>query len=209
MTTSLPRERGGSPFSAARASSRAVLQLAWASFEPSERRDAGQGRERAQGGSSRAALAEKSGGRCVSTHIRRAETAGRHRRDASGAPAPRRDRLHPITQTQRDIVDAFVAQGFSVIEGPEVELDYYNFEALRIPKDHPARELMDTFYIDRERRGPTTSCSCARTPRPTRSGSWRAHEPPIRIICPGAHVPKRGDGPDARVDDHADRGARG
>ena len=80
--------------------------------------------------------------------IEETETAGRI--DVTLPPRPLPEgRLHPVTQTQRDIVDAFVAQGFSVIEGPEVELDYYNFEALRIPADHPARELMDTFYIDR------------------------------------------------------------
>ncbi len=70
--------------------------------------------------------------------IEETETAGRI--DVTLPPRPLPEgRLHPVTQTQRDIVDAFVAQGFSVIEGPEVELDYYNFEALRIPEDHPAR----------------------------------------------------------------------
>ena len=79
--------------------------------------------------------------------LRKTQTLGRI--DVTLPPRPLSSgRLHPISQTQRDIVDAFVAQGYSVIEGPEVELDYYNFEALRIPKDHPARELMDTFYIE-------------------------------------------------------------
>ncbi|MGH9336280.1 MAG: phenylalanine--tRNA ligase subunit alpha, partial [Vicinamibacteria bacterium] len=93
-------------------------------------------------------------------------------------------RLHPISQTQRDIIDAFVAQGFSVIEGPEVELDYYNFEALRIPKDHPARELMDTFYIDRS--DPSEGRLLLRThTSPNQIRFMEKNRPPIRVICPG------------------------
>lgn len=57
-------------------------------------------------------------------------------------------RMHPVMQIRREICDIFSSFGFSVVEGPEVELDYYNFEALNIPKDHPARDMQDTFYID-------------------------------------------------------------
>ncbi len=93
-------------------------------------------------------------------------------------------RLHPVTQTQRDIVDAFVAQGYSVIEGPEVELDYYNFEALRIPEDHPARELMDTFYI--EGGGQDGEKALLRThTSPNQIRFMEKNRPPIRIVCPG------------------------
>lgn len=93
-------------------------------------------------------------------------------------------RLHPVTQTLREILDAFVAQGFSVIEGPEVELDYYNFEALRIPKEHPARELMDTFYIDR--RDASDSKLLLRThTSPNQIRFMETHDPPIRIVVPG------------------------
>ena len=53
--------------------------------------------------------------------------------------------LHPVTQVREEICRIFAALGFSVVEGPEVELDYYNFEALNIPKDHPARDMQDTF----------------------------------------------------------------
>ena len=56
-------------------------------------------------------------------------------------------RQHPINKVLSEITDIFVKMGFSVEEGPEVELDYYNFEALNIPKDHPARDMQDTFYI--------------------------------------------------------------
>ena len=62
-------------------------------------------------------------------------------------------RLHPVTQTLREIEQIFVSMGFSVIEGPEVETDYYNFEALLLSKDHPARDMQDTLYIDYRRDG--------------------------------------------------------
>ena len=121
--------------------------------------------------------------------IREAETAGRVDVTLPARPLAE-GRLHPITQTQRDIIHAFVAQGFSVIEGPEVELDYYNFEALRIPKDHPARELMDTFYIDR---GPNTDNVTDSITKlllrthtsPNQIRFMEKNQPPIRIICPG------------------------
>jgi phenylalanyl-tRNA synthetase alpha chain len=93
-------------------------------------------------------------------------------------------RLHPVTQTTRDVIDAFVSQGFSVVEGPEVELDYYNFEALRIPKDHPARELMDTFYVDRSDDSDSKLVLRTHT-SPNQVRFMEAHEPPIRIVVPG------------------------
>jgi phenylalanyl-tRNA synthetase alpha chain len=100
-----------------------------------------------------------------------------------GRPLPC-GRLHPITQTLRDILDAFESQGFSVIEGPEVELDYYNFEALRIPKEHPARELMDTFYIDRADESDTRLLLRTHT-SPNQVRFMEENEPPIRIVVPG------------------------
>jgi len=59
-------------------------------------------------------------------------------------------RLHPITQTLHEICDIFVSMGFQVVEGPEVERDYYNFEALNIPEEHPARDSMSTYWVDFE-----------------------------------------------------------
>jgi len=56
--------------------------------------------------------------------------------------------LHPITQTLNEICDIFVSMGFQVVEGPEVEWDYYNFEALNIPNEHPARDTMSTSWVD-------------------------------------------------------------
>src|SRR4051812_36929884 len=69
-----------------------------------------------------------------------------------GPPHPH-GRLHPITQTTRDMLAAFGSMGFQVAEGPEVEWDYYNFEKLRIPQDHPARDMWDTLWIDYEKDG--------------------------------------------------------
>ncbi|WGL16796.1 phenylalanine--tRNA ligase subunit alpha [Microbulbifer bruguierae] len=86
--------------------------------------------------------------------------------------------MHPITRTLRRIEEIFQRLGFSVEQGPEVEGDYYNFEALNIPAHHPARAMHDTFYID-----PTT---VLRTH--TSSVQIRTMEktnPPLRIICPG------------------------
>ena len=57
-------------------------------------------------------------------------------------------RIHPVIQVRQEICAIFASFGFSVVEGPEIELDYYNFEALNIPKDHPARDMQDTFYIE-------------------------------------------------------------
>jgi phenylalanyl-tRNA synthetase alpha chain len=115
--------------------------------------------------------------------IQTVETLGRI--DVTLPPRPLSEgRLHPVSQTVRDIVDAFVAQGFSVVEGPEVELDYYNFEALRIPKDHPARELMDTFYVDRGGAGDEKLLLRTHT-SPNQIRFMERNRPPIRIVCPG------------------------
>jgi len=101
-----------------------------------------------------------------------------------GRPFPA-GRLHPITQTLHEICDIFVAMGFQVVEGPEVEWDYYNFEALNIPKEHPARDTMSTSWVDfKTDRG--ESPMLLRTH--TTSVSARIIEtmqPPIRVVEPG------------------------
>ncbi|MBV8903248.1 MAG: phenylalanine--tRNA ligase subunit alpha, partial [Acidobacteriia bacterium] len=63
------------------------------------------------------------------------------------APPPRRGHLHPITQIQRELEDLFLSLGFAVLDGPEVETEYHNFDALNIPPDHPARDMQDTFWL--------------------------------------------------------------
>lgn len=86
---------------------------------------------------------------------------------------------HPITLTLEEIITIFVSLGFELEEGPEVELDYYNFEALNIPKYHPARDMQDTFYIkdDVVLRTHTS---------PVQIRTMERRKPPIRIIAPGA-----------------------
>ena len=86
---------------------------------------------------------------------------------------------HPLTQTLEEIVDIFSHLGFEVVEGPEVELDYYNFEALNIPKGHPAREMQATFFISEE--------VVLRThTSPMQVRTMEKKRPPVRMICPGA-----------------------
>ena len=85
---------------------------------------------------------------------------------------------HPITQILGEIIDIFSHLGFEVVEGPEVELDYYNFEALNIPKGHPAREMQATFFISDE--------VVLRThTSPMEVRTMEKHPPPVRIISPG------------------------
>ncbi|GAQ95804.1 phenylalanyl-tRNA synthetase alpha chain [Thermodesulfovibrio aggregans] len=85
---------------------------------------------------------------------------------------------HPVNKTLLEIVDIFRELGFTVEEGPEVELDYYNFEALNIPKDHPARDMQDTFYVSDE--------VVLRThTSPVQVRVMERKKPPLRFISPG------------------------
>jgi len=85
---------------------------------------------------------------------------------------------HPLTQILDEIIDIFSRLGFEVVEGPEVELDYYNFEALNIPKGHPAREMQATFFISED--------VVLRThTSPMEVRTMEKHPPPVRIISPG------------------------
>src|SRR5579875_1474368 len=63
------------------------------------------------------------------------------------APGPRLGSLHPVTRIQQELEELFVSLGFTVLDGPEVESEYYNFDALNIPADHPARDMQDTFWL--------------------------------------------------------------
>jgi phenylalanyl-tRNA synthetase alpha chain len=93
------------------------------------------------------------------------------RRPALGA-------VHPLTRVHDEIVSIFVGLGFSVAEGPEVESDYNNFEALNIPRDHPARDMQDTFYLGEDRLLRTHTS-------PVQIRTMLAEPPPVRIIVPG------------------------
>lgn len=86
--------------------------------------------------------------------------------------------LHPITLVENKISDLLVSMGFEVLSGPEIETDYYNFQALNIPQDHPARDMQDTFYItDNILLRTQTSAMQARL--------MEKKQPPIKMICPG------------------------
>ncbi len=87
-------------------------------------------------------------------------------------------RLHPVTQVLDEVTGIFTSLGFSVEEGPEVELDFYNFEALNMPEDHPARDMQDTFYISHDivLRTHTSSVQVR---------VMEKNDPPLRVIAPG------------------------
>src|SRR5450759_863756 len=87
-------------------------------------------------------------------------------------------RIHPVIQIRREICAIFSSFGFSIVEGPEVELDYYNFEALNIPRNHPARDMQDTFYVE-ENIVLRTHTS------PVQVRVMEKRRPPLRIISPG------------------------
>lgn len=103
-------------------------------------------------------------------------------RDAIDVTLPgrpvRRGSLHPLTATLYEIVTIFQHLGFAVAEGPEVELDYYNFEALNIPKDHPARDMQDTFYV-------TDDVVLRTHTSPVQIRVMEAQPPPVRVVAPG------------------------
>jgi phenylalanyl-tRNA synthetase alpha chain len=85
---------------------------------------------------------------------------------------------HPTTLVLNEVVDCFVGLGYEVVEGPEVELDHFNFELLNIPKNHPARDAQDTFYID-------DNVVLRTHTSPVQARTMISRKPPIRIICPG------------------------
>ncbi|MDE4542093.1 phenylalanine--tRNA ligase subunit alpha [Thermoanaerobacterium sp. R66] len=85
---------------------------------------------------------------------------------------------HPMTKVLDEIKDIFLGLGFSIAEGPEIELDYYNFEALNTPPDHPARDLQDTFYI-------TKNILLRTQTSPVQVRTMEKSKPPIKVISPG------------------------
>jgi phenylalanyl-tRNA synthetase alpha chain len=94
------------------------------------------------------------------------------------APGPRRGHLHPITQIQRELEDLFVSLGFAVLDGPEVETEYHNFDALNIPADHPARDMQDTFWLEGGHLLRTHTS-------PVQVRGMEQLGPPLRMIAPG------------------------
>ena len=92
--------------------------------------------------------------------------------------APRIGHLHPLTLVQHELEDIFIGLGFTIAEGPEVEYDYYHFQALNIPENHPARDTQDTFYI-------TEKILLRSQTSPVQARVMEQTKPPIRIISPG------------------------
>ncbi len=86
--------------------------------------------------------------------------------------------LHPLSKTKKEIVDTFLEMGFTVDEGPEIETDIFNFQLLNVPKDHPAREMQDTFYVGDEMVLRTQTSSM-------QARIMTTQKPPIRVIIPG------------------------
>ena len=94
------------------------------------------------------------------------------------APGPRRGHLHPITRIQRELEELFGSLGFAVLDGPEVEDEYHNFDALNIPPDHPARDMQDTFWLE--------GGNLLRThTSPVQVRGMERLGPPLRMIAPG------------------------
>jgi phenylalanyl-tRNA synthetase alpha chain len=93
---------------------------------------------------------------------------------------------HLVSQIIKEITDIFVGLGYKVAEGPEVELDYYNFKALNTPADHPARSLQDTFYVRRQGAHPVDDDIVLRThTSPVQIRVMKSQQPPVYIIAPG------------------------
>ncbi|MBS2030786.1 MAG: phenylalanine--tRNA ligase subunit alpha [Deltaproteobacteria bacterium] len=95
---------------------------------------------------------------------------------------------HPVSRTLEEITDTFLRMGFEIAQGPEIELDYYNFESLNFPPDHPARDMQDTFIVDAATVGGSLAPGSVllRThTSPVQVRAMLAQKPPVRVICPG------------------------
>ncbi|MBE5808507.1 MAG: phenylalanine--tRNA ligase subunit alpha [Clostridiales bacterium] len=114
--------------------------------------------------------------------LRRAEKELRLKSEAIDVTMPRPERsagsLHPMNIALEKMIEVFVGMGYEVVEGPEVEFDHYNFELLNIPKNHPARDAQDTFYVD-------DNIVLRTHTSPVQARIMTTRKPPIRIICPG------------------------
>lgn len=126
------------------------------------------------------------------TKIRQQVLTARMEHEAIDVTLPGRRRViggrHPLTRVIDEICGVFLGLGFSIAEGPEIELDHYNFEMLRIPADHPARDSQDTFYI-------TDKILLRSQTSPVQIRVMEHQKPPIKIVCPGKVY--RSDTPDA------------
>ncbi len=97
-----------------------------------------------------------------------------------------RGRLHPITRTIKEILALFVPMGFEIAEGPELEYEYYNFDGLNIPKEHPSRESFDTFFVDLPSPDPAKGRLVLRShTSPVQVRVMERRRPPLRMVVPG------------------------
>ena len=153
-----------------------------AQLPPEERRAVG-----AAGNAAKALLEERLTARRAAIEAARMESLAEDAIDITlpGRPALL-GRYHPSTIVIREICEIFKGMGFQVVEGPEVEWDRYNFEVLNIPKDHPARDMFDTFWLDTNRDPDGGFTTLLRThTSPMQARVMEEHEPPIRVIVPG------------------------
>lgn len=114
--------------------------------------------------------------------IAQAEKEARLRAEAIDVTLPVKPRrlgsLHPISMAENALIDIFAGMGFEVVHGPEIELDHFNFELMNLPKNHPARDAQDTFYI-------SDNVLLRTHTSPVQARIMTTRKPPIRIICPG------------------------
>jgi phenylalanyl-tRNA synthetase alpha chain len=144
---------------------------------PEERRTAGQQANQLKQGIQ--ALVDQRSGELASASLE-AERSGAGF-DPTMPPVPlETGSLHPITLVTRELEDLFLSMGYSVLDGPEVELDHYNFEALNTPKDHPARDSHDTFHCNE-----AGSLVLRTHTSPVQVRAMEKLEPPFRVIAPG------------------------
>ena len=114
--------------------------------------------------------------------IKKLEQEKKLEREAIDVTEPRKHTplgsVHPVSLVQDQLIDVFTGMGFDVVEGPEVEYDHYNFELLNLPKNHPARDAQDTFYIE-------DNIVLRTHTSPVQARTMLTRKPPIRIVCPG------------------------
>ena len=118
----------------------------------------------------------------LDSKIKKLEQEKKLAREAIDVTEPRKHTplgsMHPVSLVQDQLIDVFTGMGFDVVEGPEVEYDHYNFELLNLPKNHPARDAQDTFYIE-------DNIVLRTHTSPVQARTMLTRKPPIRIVCPG------------------------
>jgi len=98
---------------------------------------------------------------------------------------PAKGHLHPMTIVQQELEDLFASMGFMVLDGPELESDFYNFEALNIPKHHPARDMQDTFYVDKKNKNGEYDLVMRTQTSPVQVRAMQKYGAPLRCVIPG------------------------